>query len=107
MCLPGSRLALGLHPLEARQRRPPVGHQLQHLAVVALRGVEVAACLLGHAAVQQRGVAPRNAEPGDLYAEIQIVLPSPMDDECIELIKKLDEHATSAHPQEPRRELKW
>ena len=29
-------------------------------------------------------------EPGDLYAEIQIVLPTPLDDECIELIKKLD-----------------
>jgi hypothetical protein len=52
-------------------------------------------------------VAPRGADPGDLYAEIQIVLPNPLDDECIELIKKLDEHATLAHPQQPRRELKW
>jgi DnaJ-class molecular chaperone len=57
--------------------------------------------------VKGHGVAPRGADPGDLYAEIQIVLPSPLDDECIELIRKLDEHAAQAHPQEPRRELKW
>ena len=30
-----------------------------------------------------------------------------LDDECIELIKKLDEHAATAHPQEPRRDLRW
>jgi DnaJ-class molecular chaperone len=57
--------------------------------------------------VKGHGVAPRGADPGDLYAEIQIVLPNPLDEECIELIKKLDEHAAQAHPQEPRRELKW
>jgi DnaJ-class molecular chaperone len=57
--------------------------------------------------VKGHGVAPRGADPGDLYAEIQIVLPNPLDDECIELIKKLEEHAAQAHPQEPRRELKW
>jgi DnaJ-class molecular chaperone len=57
--------------------------------------------------VKGHGVTPRGAESGDLFAEIQIVLPSPLDDECIELIKKLDEHAGQTHPQEPRRELKW
>ena len=57
--------------------------------------------------VKGHGVAPREGEPGDLYAEIQIVLPSPLDDECLELIKKLDEHAASEHPQQPRRDLRW
>ena len=57
--------------------------------------------------VKGHGVAPKSGEPGDLYAEIQIVLPIPLDDECVELIKKLDEHAASAHPQEPRRDLRW
>jgi DnaJ-class molecular chaperone len=57
--------------------------------------------------VKGHGVVPKSGEPGDLYAEIQIVLPAPLDDECIELIKKLDEHAATAHPQEPRRDLRW
>jgi DnaJ-class molecular chaperone len=57
--------------------------------------------------VKGHGVARAGQEPGDLYAEIQIVLPAPLDDECIELLKKLDEHATKAHPQQPRRDLRW
>jgi DnaJ-class molecular chaperone len=57
--------------------------------------------------VKGHGVAPKNGEPGDLYAEIQIVLPAPLDDACVEMIKKLEEHAKQAHPQDPRRELKW
>jgi len=57
--------------------------------------------------IKGHGVAARSEDPGDLYAEIQIVLPSPLDEECLELIKKLDEHAVAEHPQEPRRELKW
>ena len=57
--------------------------------------------------VKGHGVAPKNGEPGDLYAEIQIVLPAPLDDQCVEMIKKLDEHASAAHPQQPRRDLKW
>src|SRR5690606_5208623 len=57
--------------------------------------------------IKGHGVASRDGEAGDLYAEIQIVLPTPLDDECLELIKKLDEHASSAHPQDPRRDLKW
>lgn len=57
--------------------------------------------------VKGHGVTPKKGEPGDLYAEIQIVLPTPLDDECMELIKKLDEHAAQAHPQNPRRDLKW
>jgi DnaJ-class molecular chaperone len=57
--------------------------------------------------VKGHGVAPAGREPGDLYAEIQIVLPAPLDDECLELLKKLDEHAAKAHPQQPRRDLRW
>ncbi len=57
--------------------------------------------------IKGHGVAGRNGQPGDLYAELQIVLPSPLDDECVELIKKLDEHAQAAHPEQPRRDLKW
>jgi DnaJ-class molecular chaperone len=57
--------------------------------------------------IKGHGVAPRNGEPGDLFAEVQIVLPTPLDEPCLEMIKKLDEHAASAHPQEPRRDLRW
>jgi DnaJ-class molecular chaperone len=57
--------------------------------------------------VKGHGVAPKNGTTGDLYAEIQIVLPSPLDDTCIDLIKKLDEHSQSDHPQQPRRDLRW
>jgi DnaJ-class molecular chaperone len=57
--------------------------------------------------VKGHGVAGRNGEAGDLYAEIQIVLPSPLDEECLELVKKLDAHAQSAHPQQPRKDLRW
>jgi curved DNA-binding protein len=57
--------------------------------------------------IKGHGVPGRNGDPGDLYAEIQIVLPSPLDEECQELIKKLDEHAASAHPQQPRNDLRW
>ncbi len=57
--------------------------------------------------IKGHGVTGRDGMAGDLYAEVQIVLPTPLDDECLELLKKLDEHAASAHPQDPRRDLKW
>lgn len=57
--------------------------------------------------IKGHGVAGRNGEAGDLYAEIQIVLPTPLDEESLELIKKFDEHVASEHPQDPRRDLKW
>ncbi len=57
--------------------------------------------------VKGHGVVGREGEVGDLFAEIQIVLPTPLDEECLELIKKLDAHATSEHPQQPRRDLRW
>ncbi len=57
--------------------------------------------------IKGHGVAGRNGEAGDLFAEIQIVLPTPLDPESIELIKKLDAHTQTAHPQQPRRDLRW
>jgi curved DNA-binding protein len=57
--------------------------------------------------IKGHGVAGKAGEAGDLFAEIQIVLPTPLDEESLELIKKLDEHAQSAHPQQPRRDLRW
>lgn len=57
--------------------------------------------------VKGHGVAARNGEAGDLFAEIEIVLPTPLDDESLELIKKLDAHVQSAHPQTPRQDLRW
>jgi len=57
--------------------------------------------------IKGHGVAGRDGAAGDLYAEIQIVLPTTLDEECLELIKKLDEHAASEHPQDPRKDLKW
>ncbi|MBI3839315.1 MAG: J domain-containing protein [Planctomycetia bacterium] len=57
--------------------------------------------------IKGHGVAGRNGEAGDLFAEIQIVLPTPLDPESVELIKKLDAHSRSMRPQEPRRDLRW
>jgi DnaJ-class molecular chaperone len=57
--------------------------------------------------VKGHGIAGRNGETGDLFAEIQIVLPTPLDPESIDLIKKFDAHAQTAHPQNPRRDLRW
>ena len=57
--------------------------------------------------IKGHGVAPYNGEPGDLFAEVQIVLPSLLDDESLELIKKLDAHVEAWQPQQPRRDLRW
>ena len=57
--------------------------------------------------VKGHGVAPKNGDAGDLYAELQIVLPTPLDEEATELIKKLDEHVESVQPQLPRKDLRW
>jgi len=57
--------------------------------------------------IKGHGVASRSGEPGDLFAEAQIVLPPKLDDEAIALIKQLDEHIQAAQPQDPRRDLKW
>src|SRR5205085_4466250 len=38
-----------------------------------------------------RGVETKGGEPGDLYAEIQIVLPKPLEPDDLELIRRLSE----------------
>jgi curved DNA-binding protein len=50
-----------------------------------------------------RGVAPKNDTPGDLYAELQIVLPEKLDDASLELVRKL----AALGPERPRGDLVW
>ncbi len=57
--------------------------------------------------IKGHGVAGRNGEAGDLFAEAQIVLPAKLDDEAVELVKKLDEHVQAVQPQDPRHDLRW
>jgi DnaJ-class molecular chaperone len=57
--------------------------------------------------VKGRGVAPKGVDPGDLFAEILIVLPGTLDDEERELIRRFDALANKAGPQDPRSELHW
>jgi DnaJ-class molecular chaperone len=49
-----------------------------------------------------RGVKTKNGT-GDLYAEVQIMLPPVIDDGAVETIRKLDEE----HPSDPRKDLRW
>ncbi len=53
--------------------------------------------------VRGHGVKPKNGAAGDLYAEVQIVLPPVIDDAAIEAIRKLD----AQQPSNPRSELRW
>jgi len=53
--------------------------------------------------VRGMGVKTPDGESGDLYAEIQIVLPGKYDEDEAKLIRKLDE----AHPFNPRKGLVW
>ena len=52
-------------------------------------------------------MAPKGVDPGDLFAEILIVLPGTIDDEERELIRRFDALASKAGPQNPRSELHW
>ncbi|HZZ29508.1 MAG TPA: DnaJ C-terminal domain-containing protein [Pirellulales bacterium] len=53
--------------------------------------------------VRGHGVKLKNGTTGDLYAEVQIVLPPVIDDATVEMIRKLDQE----HPTNPRHELRW
>lgn len=53
--------------------------------------------------VKGRGIAGSGEPDGDLFAEIQIVLPKSINDEEREWFAKFGER----HPDEPRRDLRW
>lgn len=53
--------------------------------------------------VRGYGVAPRSGPPGDLLAEILIVLPKKFDESEREAIRQIDRQ----HPLEPRANLRW
>jgi DnaJ-class molecular chaperone len=57
--------------------------------------------------VKGHGVPTASGEGGDLFAQIEIVIPKKLDDESLESIRKLDEHWNSTEQQQPRRDLKW
>ena len=49
------------------------------------------------------GVKHKDGTKGDLYAEVQIVLPETIDDSLMEAVRKLE----SRDKTDPRRELRW
>ena len=49
------------------------------------------------------GVPNSSGGSGDLYAEIQIVLPNPLDETSLDLIRQLEER----NPLNPRTDLRW
>jgi curved DNA-binding protein len=53
--------------------------------------------------VKGYGVQPTGRAPGDLLAEIQIVLPDKLSDEACEMVRRLDEE----YDQKPRGDLTW
>jgi DnaJ-class molecular chaperone len=53
--------------------------------------------------VKGQGVTPKNAPPGDLLAEVQIVLPKNLSETDRETLKQID----SRYSQEPRKDLRW
>ena len=57
--------------------------------------------------VKGRGVAAKGSEPGDLFAEIQIVLPATLDEQSRDLVKQLDAHWNESGAQQPRRDLRF
>jgi DnaJ-class molecular chaperone len=53
--------------------------------------------------IKGRGVEAKGRPPGDLFAEVQIILPPGLDEASTEMIRKIDE----AHPTHPREHLQW
>ena len=53
--------------------------------------------------IKGHGAAPKNSPPGDLLAEIQIVLPGQLGDADEQMIREFGQR----HPQNPRADLKW
>lgn len=53
--------------------------------------------------IKGHGVAGADRPPGDLFAEVQIMLPASLDDAALAQIRQID----SRYPLEPRRDLRW
>jgi curved DNA-binding protein len=53
--------------------------------------------------IRGHGIKPKTGTPGDLYADVQIMLPAEIDEATADAIRKLDEQ----HPSNPRRDLRW
>ncbi len=53
--------------------------------------------------VKGHGVAPKNGSPGDLLAEIQIVLPKQLSEADRQTFRDIDQH----YAQDPRKDLRW
>jgi DnaJ-class molecular chaperone len=53
--------------------------------------------------VKGHGVRPKNGEAGDLFAEIQVVLPAELSEEERNTLAEISRR----HPQHPRTELRW
>lgn len=56
--------------------------------------------------IKGHGVVSKNGEAGDLYAEIQIVIPKNLDSKSQELIRQLDAE-WQQQPLDPRHDLRW
>ncbi|HEX4148535.1 MAG TPA: J domain-containing protein [Pirellulales bacterium] len=53
--------------------------------------------------IKGRGVEAKGRPAGDLFAEVQIILPPELDEAATQMIRQLDE----AHPTHPREHLQW
>jgi DnaJ-class molecular chaperone len=53
--------------------------------------------------IKGHGVSAAGKAPGDLFAEVQIVLPPKLDEQSIEALREID----ARHPIDPRKDLRW
>lgn len=53
--------------------------------------------------IKGHGVAASGKPAGDLFAELQVVLPAKLDEPSLDAIRQID----AKHPVHPRRELRW
>ena len=53
--------------------------------------------------IKAQGIKTAKGEKGDLLVEVQIALPSSLDAESLELIRRIDER----NPAQPRTDLAW
>ena len=53
--------------------------------------------------IKGHGIKPKSGEPGDLFAEIQVMLPKSLDEPTLERLREIERQ----QPLEPRRDLRW